>query len=131
MSKYGRIYMKYVIKSPFLFYAFWFGGILLFLVMTLNTKIAVVKTFEVQAINDTVVLDSIQEEVGEIVYLYTDRNEQVYKAAVYAKEEIEGNTVLILRARQPDMPEGGMKADIVIGEESLLRRIFLKAGRGS
>jgi len=131
MNKYGRIYMKYVIKSPFLFYAFWIGGIILFLAMTLNTKIAVMKTFEVQVVNDTVVLDGIQGEVGEIVYLYTDRNERVYKAAVYEKRDTLENTVLILEDGQPDMPEGRMKADIVIGEDSLLRRVFMKAGRES
>lgn len=131
MNKYGRIYMKYVIKSPFLFYAFWIGGIILFLSMTLNTKIAVTKTFEVQVINDTVVLDRIQGEVGEIVYLYTDRNERVYKAAVHEKKDSEGKTVLVLKNGQPDVPEGRMKADIVVGEDSLLRRVFLKAGRES
>lgn len=123
--------MKYVIKSPFLFYAFWIGGIILFLAMTLNTKIAVTKTFEVQVINDTVVLDRIQGEVGEIVYLYTDRNERVYKVAVHEKKDSEGKTVLVLKNGQPDVPEGRMKADIVVGEDSLLRRVFLKAGRES
>ena len=131
MNKYGRIYMKYVIKSPVLFYAFLIGGIVLFFAMTLNTKVAVVKTVEVQVNNNVIVLDSIQGEIGEVVYLYTNRNEQVYKATIYDRKDTVGTTALFFENEQEDILKGEMKADIVIGENSLLRGVFLKAGRGS
>lgn len=126
-SKFSMLYIKYTVKTPIVFYVFLTAGIVLFLYMTLNLSLDVTQSFDAEVSEDKVTFDCGYEIVSNIIYLYTDRNEKIYKYNFTAIEVENGITVLLIN--NADALSGNYKADIVVGKQSLFERIFISGGK--
>lgn len=126
-SKFTQFHVKYVIKKPFVFYGFLGLGIGLFLYLSLTVKLDVVRSVPAEVSGHQVTLEGEHDLTTGVMYLYCDRNDQVYKLQAVCCSYEDGNTVCTVEENYG--LSGKMDADLVLGSETLLRRIFVKAGR--
>lgn len=127
-SKCAAWYVKYVIKTPFVFYSFLFIGVVLFFALSMSVHLDIVQSTKAEIIEQKVVLDGEYELASDKLYLYNDKNDHIYKLEIISWEKEDGNTVC---AVQNNMQlSGWMNADIITGSQTLLKRIFLRAGQG-
>lgn len=126
-NKYSRLYIKYIVKNPIIFYSFLAAGIALFLYMTLNLKLEITHSFDTEINGNEVSFDCGYEYISDTIYLYKDRNEKIYKLKFTKAIAQSGKPVLIID--NPDKISGSYKAELIIGEQTFLEKIFVKAGK--
>jgi hypothetical protein len=127
-------YVKYIIKTPLVFSLFLLFFICLFLVMTSSIQLDVVQPFEAMMDGSILKLPLGSPVImhKDILYFYFDRNERVYKGLIKGIEIGDDGIYMDISADDfPGAGEAGRKAhvDIIVGEQSLLKRMFLRAGR--
>lgn len=127
-SKFTRWYVKYVIKTPLVFYSFLSGGIVLFLILSLGLKIDTMQSVEACVSGREVVLGGEHNLLSDELYLYRSRNDEVFRLRIESWEQTGGNTVCVVE--DAGGLSGNMSADIVTGAGTLLERIFVRAGWG-
>lgn len=127
MSNFSRLYVKYLIKTPVIFFLFLFTGVALFLYLTLHVNLDVTESYEAFIVEDIVTIPGEHEVDSDTIYLYNDRNEVVYQTEIENAIIQDGNTVIDVE-NSYDL-SGEIYVDIVVGEETLLERIFVKAGK--
>ncbi len=125
-NKFARWYVKYIIKTPLVFYLFLSGGIALFLILSLRLKMDIMKTVEANVSGRKVVLEGEYDLLSNELYLYCNRNDEVFRFQIESWESAEGST--ICTAADEISLSGNMNADIVIGSQTLLERIFVGTG---
>ena len=125
-SKFSKFYVKHIIKKPFVFYGFLGFGIGLFLYLSLTVKLDVVQSVPAEVSGHQITLKGEHDLTTGVMYLYYDRNDRVYKLQAVRCTYEDGNTVCTVEDNQG--LSGKMDADLVLGSETLLKRIFVKAG---
>ena len=122
-SRFAAWYVKYIIKSPLVFYTFLSAGVVLFIALSLGVRLDIAESTQAEVQGQQVVLDGEYELASDTIYLYRDRNEQVYKLKV-ATWKKGGSTVCIVEDNSGLL--GRMNADVVTGSQTLLERIFMR-----
>ena len=118
--------MKYIIKTPLVFYLFLSGGILLFLILSLSLKMDIMQTARAHVSGREVVLDGEYDILLDELYLYRNRNEEVFRLLIEGWEKTGGGTVCTVEDGKS--LSGNMNADIVTGSQTLLEKIFAGTG---
>ena len=128
MGKFSRLYVKYIIKTPVVFNLFLLTGVLLFLYFSLNLKLDVIQNTDADIENNRVTVEGKYTAQSDMLYLYNDRNEKVYKYRIEQIDYEKNQTVFVVN--NSDGLSGKIQAEIVIGSQTLLERIFIRAGKG-
>ena len=123
-SRFAAWYVKYIIKSPLVFYTFLSAGVVLFIALSLGVRLDIAESTQAEVQGQQVVLDREYELASDTIYLYQDRNEQVYKLKVAAWKKGGGSTVCTVEDSRGLL--GRMNADVVTGSHTLLERIFMR-----
>lgn len=132
-KKFANTYVEYVAKKPIIF----IGAILIYVSLiisiTLSVKTNVSKQYNVSLKQETIVVEELIDLYKDVVFLYNDRNEQVYKVEVNRIEHVEDKTIFHLADKGELDSISGEKvyADIPIEEISLFERIFVRGGKNS
>jgi hypothetical protein len=130
MKRFQRLYVTYLIKNPVPFYAFLGIFITVFLVMSLAIHVDVVKSFPA-VIDGARVLVQSTEKIpisSDVIYIYTNRNEHTFKVRA-ENISYNGNMhVLQLVDSKSVYLSGDVTVDLITGSQTLLKRIFVKAG---
>ena len=127
-SRFTRLYVRYIIKTPVVFYAFLAAGIALFLYLSLGLRLNTMRSVSVWVAENQVIYDGDCASRSDFLYLYNNRKEKIYKLRIVETVNACGQTVLTVE--NPEKLSGEMQADIVTGSQTLLERIFIKAGKG-
>ncbi len=133
LKTFSQIYVKYIIKTPVLFFLYIGIGIGIFLYLTLSLQLDVMTTYQADYQDGTVVIPAKEPIDANKIYLYKDRNEKVYTVSV-GQTEYENGTV-IFHIDEKDIADtgklsGDITVDVINGKESLFKKIFIKAGKG-
>lgn len=128
MKKFSRLYVKYIVKTPVIFYLFLIIGIVLFLYFSLGLKLDVVQSVKANIEDNRFIVVGEYETQSDMIYLYNDRNEKIYKLKIQQIERIDGQTIFVINNSVG--LSGDIQADIVTGSQTLFERIFIKAGKG-
>ena len=125
-TKFQRMYVKYIMKSPAIFILFLIIGIFLFSFIFLNIRLNIMRQGEVEVIDSQIFFDNIYETVSNTVYLYYDRNEEIFKFEAEKLSEENGKTVMIIN--NESNLSGEMDAEIIVGTQTLFEKIFINVG---
>ena len=134
----GRKYVRLMTSSPFPYLAFLGGMITLFLYLTLSTRVDVIKTYQVKAINveGMPVLSAAQADISEgTAFLYVNKNKNVYPVHIRKVESRHGAAFLYLEEKQArealeSLGDQSLYLDVPQGEVTLLYFILVKGGKG-
>ncbi|MDR0641975.1 MAG: hypothetical protein LBG07_05900 [Treponema sp.] len=134
MKAFSGFYVNYIIKNPFIFYAFLFIGAFTFIVLTLTIKINIIETYSAAVEGKTIKLEnsSISDFTFEEAYVYSDRNKEVAHVSI-SKIDFSNNQTYIYLSESDSIKLLGfdkVNIDIVVGQRTLLETIFVRAGRG-
>ncbi|MCX7748159.1 MAG: hypothetical protein N2645_14935 [Clostridia bacterium] len=114
--------------NPVIYYMFLLAGVILFVYLSLNIKLDVVQNVKANIKDDRIIIEGEYNTKSDAIYLYNDRNEKIYKLTIEHLEYIDGQTVFIINNTTELF--GDIQADIVTGSQTLLERIFIRAGKG-
>ena len=129
MKKYFyRFYVKHILKSGVLFFAFLALGLLTFILISLHIKIDITESYSAHfSDNKIIVGENIYGDI-EHLYLYKVRNEKVFHCGVSEKTHFENSTIFYIDENSIGNMSGNVKIDIVTGSESLLKYMFKSIG---
>ena len=123
-------YLKYVVKSPIIFYGYIFGYLALLGWMTNAVSVdcripynAIAEKGQILVINETEI-----ELLDNRVYVYTDKNEAVETLVVSAAEYEDGIMSFIL-AQEQEIFSGTVTVEIVTEKSTLFHKIFSEVDR--
>lgn len=124
--KKSQLYVKFIIKTPFLYFSFLGFFVAVFIFMSLWIKIDIVKTYSAYISGSHLIVnhENISLDKNKI-YIYKNKNEKVYKANI---EEYVTDCEYNLNTDFAGILEGSVTIDIVTGQRTLLECIFVKAG---
>ena len=114
--------------NPVIYYMFLLAGVMLFLYFSLSTKLDVVQNVKANIQDNRIIIEGNYDAKSDAIYLYNDRNEKIHKLTIEKSEYIDGQTIFIIN--NTTELSGDIQADIVTGSQTLLERIFIKAGKG-
>lgn len=134
MKKFEIFYVKYIIKSKIFFLGFIVSFLAVFLIGTMTIRVSVVESCVGELDSDGLYMECEDIENMEDIhidrlYIYQNRNEKMYQAKVKEIHERQDGVYLEIDENFEGEIEGKVSVDIVCGEQSLLKRIFVKAGR--
>jgi hypothetical protein len=127
MKNFSRLYVKYVIKTPAIFYLFLLIGSVLFLYLSIGIKLDVVQSMKAYIEDNGVIVEEMYELESNTIYLYNDRDDKIYKSTVEQIKHVNGHTVFVISSSIG--LSGEIQVDIVTGSQTLFERIFIKAGK--
>lgn len=133
----GRKYTKFMTGSPWLFITFVLFGVLLFLFLTLTTRIDVIKTYSAEVMSveseNALSIKAANISIG-LAYIYSNKNEAVYPVLIERAENLGENFTLHFNSSGQDIIKSlsarNIFIDIPQGKDTLLYRIFVKGGKG-
>jgi hypothetical protein len=129
MKRFQRLYVKYLIKNPTLYYAFLGFFVAVFLGLSLTIRLDIVKSYPATARGSVITVETAENIGlhGNKVYYYTSRNEKINLATIVKSDYADGRLNLFIS--ETDRLSGEVTVDLIIGRQTLLERIFVKAGR--
>lgn len=133
----ARKYTGLIIGSPWLFIIFVLSGLVLFLFLTLTTRIDVIKTYSAELMSKqnkiTLSVKAANISAGT-AYMYSNRNEAVYPVFIERTENLREDFTLYFNSHGQNIIKSLSNRNIFIdipqGKETLLYRIFVKGGEG-
>lgn len=127
--RFGQLYIRYVVKSSWLFYAYLgvFTGIFLFAATKLQLEERKAYEGEIQGCSIRIRSDSEPELLGDRIYLYTDKNQEVQPFSVRQTQYRDGVMHIVLYEEQNHV-QGKVTVETVSGKNTLFKKIFAKAG---
>lgn len=134
----GRAYTRLLTSTPIVFILFIWTGAVLFLFITLTTKIDVIRTYQAEIIKIEGELLALSIKADGITagsaYLYSNKNEAVYPIFIERTERSNDKMVLYMDINDQKVLRAIQSKDIFVdvpqGKESLLYRIVIKGGKG-
>ena len=132
LKSFSQIYIKYIIKTPVLFFLYISIGVGLFLFMTLSLQLDVMATYKASYHDGMVFIISKDPIDANKIYLYEDRNEKVYTVLVDHMEFEESTVIFHIQEADiaaADILTGDITVDVINSKESLFKKIFIKAGK--
>ena len=132
----GKKYTQLLTGSPWFFITYILIGIMLFLFLTLTTRVEVIKSYLVEISHDQsqiVLLIKYSKVSANKGYIYSNKNEAIYPVAIKRVEDIRGAVALYLDNEGQELINSLSAQDIYIDlpveNETLLYRIFMKGGK--
>ena len=132
MNSFNKFYIKYILKSGVIFYIFIVIGIVSFTIVTTSFKLELITTYEGNFSNNRIVINENIDDSFNSLYIYKSRNDKVYSFKIIENVYTDGMVILYINNENEEINNlltGMVKIDIVTGEQSLLKMIFLRAGR--
>jgi hypothetical protein len=135
-KKYKRklllFFVNYAVKKPIIYFLIVAIGLSVFIFLSLSTRVPVVDTQTVTLLRTgneyNIVFNSDTTPLADSpIYIYTDRNAGVVKITEY---DMNNNTITFTDDVNIT-PGTTVSVDIEIENISLLRQIFLKAGKSN
>lgn len=128
-GKFERIYLKYVVKSPLLFYTYLGVFIGIFVIAALKLQLEERQAYEAEIYGDKIEIPcgSALNLWDDKIYLYLDRNQKVLRLDVEESEYRDGVMYILLSQDREDVA-GRVTVEIISGKSTLLQKIFMKAG---
>lgn len=121
-----KIYRKYLIKSPLIFYGYLF--LCLFLIFGVGSmiKLDIIETCNCSYANEQLIIPSFHKEIRSKAVFYVNRNEKIYPIEVKDYKVVQGD--MYISCSDQELCEEDKKItgqiDVIIGKESLLERIL-------
>jgi hypothetical protein len=135
-SAFERKFTKVTTGTPIFFVLFIIIGVLLFLGLTLTTKIDVIKSYPAKVIaseGESALLVTATNIPTGLVYVYSNRNEALYPISVNRTESSGEDLILFLDNNGQDVIKSLLQKEIFIditqGKKTLLYEIFVKGGK--
>lgn len=124
-----RLYMKYIVKSPWLFCAYMGIFFCVFLIVSSGLELEERRAYEAEIDGNEIVIacGSAFELFDNRVYLYRDRNQEVFVFDVKGAEYRDGVMYILLTGGQGEI-SGRITVEIISGKNTLFQKIFGKAG---
>ena len=133
MTKFEILYVKYLIKRMAFFNGFLLVFLALFLGMGLSLQLEVYASYPADVEGGQVVVwaEATLEPIDQRLYIYANRNERVYRGK-WEEIYMEDNVTIIIPDQSNNLHSlaGGVTVELAVGKQSLLGRIFAKAGKG-
>lgn len=128
--KFEQAYIKYGVKSSLLFYSYLgvFVGIFVIAAWKLPLEERQAYQAEINGNNIEIPCDSALNLLDNRIYLYEDRRQEVLRLDVEDTEYRDGVMYIILSQEREDIT-GNVTVEIISGKSTLLRKIFMKAGK--
>lgn len=122
-----NFYQKIMVHSWVAFVAFLLMGIIVFLTISLNTKIEIIKTYHGTITEDRVVINEIVTPMESKLYIYKSKRSVVLTVNIEKCENVEGVFTVAYLTPQSNVSEleGMVNIDVVHGYTNLLK-ILLK-----
>lgn len=133
MKSFSKIYVKYIIKKPIIFYIFLLLGICLFLMLTLTLKLETIEKYDAYYQDGIIKVEIDDINSVNKIYAYNNKNEKIYTITVKEIAYEVGNSCLHIYEEDIELIQelgSNFKIEISTGYESLFKRIFVKAGKG-
>lgn len=128
MKKFSKLYVKYIIKTPIIYYFFLLLGAALFLILSLTIKLDVVQIVPAIIQGDVVFTHYELEIESNNLLIRCNQTDRVQKVEVMQISNITGQTRFVI-ANATGI-EGDVQISVSIGTQTLFARIFAQAGRG-
>jgi hypothetical protein len=128
--KFEQWHIKYLVKSPLLYYSFLILFVGVFLFASLSLKLDIRESFLASANGNeiTVKTDSEITPFDGKIYIYHNRNEKILSESVVNTSFSKGIMRFNISNNQTDL-SGDVTIEVTTGKQSLLARIFAKAGK--
>jgi hypothetical protein len=129
-SNFERWYIKYLVKSPILYYSFLILFVGIFLFSSISLQLDIRKSFpaSIDGNKITVITASEITSLDDKIYIYRNRNEKILSESVTKTEFINGVMNFYISEKQADI-SGEVTIEVTIDKQSLLKKIFAKAGK--
>ncbi len=130
MSK-KQLYVKYVIKSPFLLIAFILVEALIISYLLLSINIDQIITFDGKVYKGGIEIYTEQdfEMKADLIYVYINRNEHIRPVKVSGIRKIrDGYCFIVTDKKSLVYDSAEIKVDVPVGERTLLEYILTKGG---
>lgn len=131
-KRFIKFYIKYTTKIPILFFSVILFGVMTIVSLSLLTKTSVIISSDCVINNCSIIVDGKIESHTGFIYVYSDRNEQIYSVEVYETNYENNKTIFLVKGNHEfisDMNKKEIKVDIPIREITILERVFLKGGK--
>lgn len=128
----GYYQIKFFVKSPILFYLFMLCFITLFFYLSSSLQLDIRKTFS-GVIDDGVLIIQSTEKIcktDDTIYIYKNKNQKVIKANIIDESFQNGSMFYSVDVSESKKLTGVISVDIIVGKQTLLEKIFIKAGAG-
>lgn len=127
-----NLYVKYIVKSTKLFYICLIIFVFFFIIIGINMKLDVKKSFLAQLKENRLSID-INEPINiknKKIYLYKDKSKQVVKDKI-KKTFYENGKQYIEISKSHNELKDKVTIEVVTSHDLLLKRIFIQAGTSS
>jgi len=123
------LHMNWFVKSSFIYYAFLILFVCVFLFSSSSLILDVRKPYAVSIV-DNVIAVEVNEDIpfiNDVAYLYVNRNDGVFPVHIVSVEYLQDYAIIHLGEDIALMGEATL--EVTIAKQTLLARIFTKAGR--
>ncbi len=129
-QRFANLYIRYVVKSPWLFYGYLGTFICIFVLTGCRLWLEERKCYEgeIQGCEIRIRQEEKPELLGDRIYLYTDKNREVLPFLVKQTQYRDGVLHIILCEEQKQF-HGRVTVETVSAKCTLLQKVFAKAGR--
>ncbi len=127
-QNFEKIYVKFAVKSPVVFYMYLLVFIIIFLMISSKMQLESRQIYEAQIYGNkvTAVCSAMTNLSDDKIYVYKDKNQEVFTFHVKEANYQNGVLYFALIEEQSDI-SGDVMLEIVQGNQSLFQRIFRKA----
>lgn len=121
--------IKYLVKSPLIYYSFLVLFIAVFLYVSLTLNIDIRKSFLANMSCNEISIKTEKKIHSEddIIYIYKNRNEKIISQSILDSKYSNGTMYFYIDENEQAL-SGNVTIEIKTGEQSLFAKIFLKAG---
>lgn len=128
-QRFERWYMKYIVKSPWVFYTYLSVFFCVFFIVSSRLELEERRAYEGEIDGNEVEIacGAEVELFDDRLYLYVDKNQEVFSFDVRDAEYGDGAMHILLDGEQSEV-SGKITVEIVSGKNTLFQRIFGKAG---
>ena len=131
MKRMEHLYVRFIVKFPVVFYMFLFFFFGVFIFTTYSVKLDSFQSYQATLEGNKIF---IRDAAGVIpvkkyIYIYKDRSMRVYKANYSSLTLEDGIVKLTLDNSNLDI-SGQIMIDLIVDEQTLLERIFIRVGKG-
>lgn len=114
MTRFVRLYLKWFVKTHILYVLVIVIGLSSFVCLAVNTKVAVIETFEGIYADDRLIINQVVDYPIAKAYAYQDRSDKVTSYTVLSIEHIDDSyTVLFIdKSKEQEPFEGVISVDV-------------------
>lgn len=126
-QNFEKIYVKFAVKSPVVFYMYLLVFIIIFLMISSKMQLESRQIYEAQIYGNkvTAVCSAMTNLSDDKIYVYKDKNQEVFTFHVKETDYENGLLCFVLVEEQNGI-SGDVTLEIVQGNQSLFQRIFRK-----